>query len=83
MQETRVRALVREDPTCCGATEPMRHNYWACVPQRRKPARLEPVLRNKRSQRNEKPAHRKKSSPRPPQLEKAHAQQRPNAAKNK
>ena len=27
MQETRVRALVREDPTCCGATKPMRHNY--------------------------------------------------------
>ena len=31
MQETRVRALVRalvqEDPTCCGATKPVRHNY--------------------------------------------------------
>ena len=27
MQGTRVRALVREDPTCCGATKPMRHNY--------------------------------------------------------
>ena len=26
MQETRVRALVREDPTCCGATKPERHN---------------------------------------------------------
>ena len=24
---TRVRALVREDPTCCGATKPVRHNY--------------------------------------------------------
>ena len=23
----RVQALVREDPTCCGATKPMRHNY--------------------------------------------------------
>ena len=25
--ETRVRALVREDPTCRGATKPVRHNY--------------------------------------------------------
>ncbi|KAJ8782722.1 hypothetical protein J1605_009921 [Eschrichtius robustus] len=27
MQGTRVRALVWEDPTCHGATKPMRHNY--------------------------------------------------------
>ena len=27
MQGTWVRALVREDPTCCGATKPVRHNY--------------------------------------------------------
>ena len=27
MQGTRVRALVREDPTCRGATQPVRHNY--------------------------------------------------------
>ena len=27
MQGTRVRALVWEDPTCCGATRPMSHNY--------------------------------------------------------
>ena len=27
MQETRVRALVREDPTCCGAAKPVHHNY--------------------------------------------------------
>ena len=27
MQGTRVRALVGEDPTCHGATEPVRHNY--------------------------------------------------------
>ena len=27
MQRTRVRALVREDPTCRGATKPVRHNY--------------------------------------------------------
>ena len=27
MQETRVRALVREDPTCRGATKPVCYNY--------------------------------------------------------
>ena len=70
MQGTRVRALVQEEPTCCGATkpvhhnywacalEPMSHNYWACAPQLLKPARLEPVLHSKRSHRNEKTTHR-------------------------
>ena len=55
MQGTRVRALVREDPTCRGATKPVCHNYWACalelascnywawVPQLLKPAHLEPM----------------------------------------
>ena len=27
MQGTRVQALVREDPTCRGATKPVCHNY--------------------------------------------------------
>ena len=27
MQGTRVRALVREDPTCHGATKPVHHNH--------------------------------------------------------
>ena len=27
VQETLIRALVREDPTCRGATKPVRHNY--------------------------------------------------------
>ena len=58
MQGTRIRALVQEDPTCRGAIKPVRHNYWAHVPQLLKPAGLEPMLRNKRSHRNEKPAHR-------------------------
>ena len=69
MQGTWVWAPVWEDPTCRGATKPVRHNYWACALepashnywartlQLLKPARLEPVLRNKRSHRNEKPAH--------------------------
>ena len=75
MQGTRVQALVREDPTCRGATEPVRHNYWACalepvshnywarVPQLLKPARLEPVLHNKRRHHNEKPAHCNEEQP--------------------
>ena len=54
---TRVRALVWEDPTCRRATKPVHHNYWAHVLQLLKPAHLEPVLCNKRSHRNEKPAH--------------------------
>ena len=67
MQGTRVRALVREDPTCLGATgpvchnywacalEPASHNYWACEPQLLKPACLEPVLCNGRGHRSERP----------------------------
>ena len=69
MQGTRVWALVREDPTCHGATkpvrhywacalEPMSHNYWARMPYLLKPVCLEPVLRNKRSHHNEEPTHR-------------------------
>ena len=27
MQGTRVQVLVREDPTCCRTTKPVRHNY--------------------------------------------------------
>ena len=33
MQGTQVRSLIREDPTCHGATKPMLHNYWAREPQ--------------------------------------------------
>ena len=69
IQGTRVWSLVREDPTWRRATKPVCPNYWACaleltshnywarVPQLLKPARLDPVLRNKRSHRNEKPVH--------------------------
>ena len=69
VQGTWVRSLVQEDPTCRGATKPMRHNYWACAlepashnywahePQLLKPMCLEPMLCNKRSHCNEKPTH--------------------------
>ena len=36
-QGTRVWALVWEDPTCCGATKPMCHNYWVRAPRARAP----------------------------------------------
>ena len=96
MQGTRVRALVREDPTCRGATKPVHRNYWACA--------LEPVSCNywspratttearaprARAPQREAPAMRSpraatKSSPRSPQLEKARAQRRrPHAAEDK
>ena len=70
MQGTWVRSLAWDDPTCCGATKPVRHNDWACilepashnywarVLQLLKPGHLEPVLHSKRSHRNEKPMHR-------------------------
>ena len=60
VQETWLWALVREDPTCCGAPEPVcpsywacaleptSHNYWAHVPQLQKPVCLEPVLCNEK-----------------------------------
>ena len=53
---------------CATTTEPallesVSYNYWAHVPQLPKPMRLEPVLRNKGSHHNEKPAHRKEEQP--------------------
>ena len=94
MRGTWVQALVRKDPTCRGTTKQVRHNYWAgalepashnyraCMLQLPKPVSLEPVLHNKRSHSNDKPAT--KSRPCSPQLEKACVQQRrPNATKNK
>ena len=41
----------------------MPRNNWAREPQLLKPARLEPVFRNKRSHRNEKPAHGNEEQP--------------------
>ena len=76
-QGTWVRALVREDPTYCRATKPVRHkyracalepashNYWAHTPQLLKPTRLQPVLRSRRSHRNETPAHRNEDPTQP------------------
>ena len=63
MQGARVWSLVWEDPTCHGAAKPVRHNYWAHVPQLLKPTHLEPMLHNKRSHRNEKLAHHNEEQP--------------------
>ena len=75
MQGTWVRSLVQEDPTCCRATKPMHHNYSSCAlepashnycahePQLLKPTHIEPMLRSKRSHRNEKPMHHNEEQP--------------------
>ena len=81
MQGTWVRVLVREDPTCRGTAESLRHSCWACA--------LEPALWSRRSTTGEATAMRGPctaagSGLRSPQLEKARVQQRrPSAAKNK
>ena len=51
MQGTWVPSLVWEEPTCIGATKPVRYNYWACAlqPTRRNcwsPRTLGPTCRN-------------------------------------
>ena len=71
MQGTLVRALVREDPTCHGATKPVHHNYWACT--------LEPASHNYWSPRAttteaRTPRARALQQEKPPQWE-AHAPQ--------
>ena len=47
MKESQVRSLIQEDLTCCSATKPVSHRYWAHA--------LQSVLYNKRSHPSEKP----------------------------
>ena len=68
MQGTWVQALVWEDPTCRGATKPVRLQLLSLCsrarePQLLKPAHLEHVLRSKRSHRNEKPTRCSEEQP--------------------
>ena len=53
MQETRVRALILEDPTCLRATKPARLHYRACARawgrQLRSPRALQPALLSRSS----------------------------------
>ena len=63
MQGTQVQSLAWKDPADCRATKPRAPQLLslrsrARMPQLLKPVRLEPVLRNNRGHRNEKPAHR-------------------------
>ena len=72
IQETLVPSLVREDPTCLGATKPTCRSYWSCalepsgynccahVLQFLQSTHLEPVLHHRRSCHNEKTIPRKK-----------------------
>ena len=89
MQGTRVWALVREDPTCRGATQPVSHNYWACALepashnyrayglQLLKPTRSRACVLQLLSPHAYSPCNKK-----PQQREASAPQRRPNAAKN-
>ena len=57
------RSLVQEDSTCCRATKPVHHKYWAHTLQLLKPVHLEPVLHNERSHYSKKPVHRNQRKP--------------------
>ena len=87
MQGTQVRALVREDLTCHGATKPGHHNYWACAPQPTCHNYWSLCTYSPCSATREATAMRSlhtttKSSPHSTQLEKARVQQqRPNTAR--
>ena len=75
MQETEVQSLVWEDTTCCRAAEPISQNHGLSA--------LEPVVCNKRTHCNEKPAHHNQSRPLlSTAREKPAQQQGPSAAKN-
>ena len=95
MQQTQVRALVQEDPTCRGATKPVSHNYWAhalepgshnywslraTTTEAHVPTAHAPQPREATAMRSLRTSM--KSSPRSPQLARMQ-QRRPNAAKNK
>ena len=79
MQRTRVQVLVREDPTCRGATKPMRHNYRACAlePASHNYWAREPQILSLRAATTEAhvPGAYAPQQEKPPQWE-AHAQQR-------
>ena len=87
MQGTQVRSLVREGPTCRGATEPVHHNYWACAlePASHNYWACEPQLLSLHDTTAE--AHMPRApalqQEKPPQWEAHSPQRRPNAAKNK
>ena len=83
MQEIPVQTLIREDPTCQGATKPTCRDYWACALRPRSqsswahvPQILKPVCPRANAPQQEKPPQwaactlQLESSPCSPQLEK-------------
>ena len=94
MQETWVRFLTWEDPTCCRETKPI-YNYWACAGElgshnydttccsHWSPHALEPVLHSKRGLRTEKPACCNRRAAPLTTREKPTQQRRPSTARNK
>ena len=68
MQETWVQSLMGEESTCCRATMPLGHDYWACAVEPHShnnwsQCTLEPVLCNRRSHHNEKPGTETRVAP--------------------
>ena len=60
MQGTRVRAPVREDPTCRGAAGPVSHGRWACAsgacaPQRERPQQWGARVPQKKNKNKKRP----------------------------
>ena len=94
MQKTWFLFLVLEDPTGCGATKPVCHNYWACALESgsRNPwahATTKPMCPTARAQPQEnhwkeKPVHLNWTAvPLAATKEKSEQPQRPGTAKNK
>ena len=64
MQETEVRSLTWDDPTCLGAIKPECHYYWASKLQRLCPhAKLLKPMLHKRSHHKKQPKHCSKEQP--------------------
>ena len=84
MQGTWVQSLVQEDPTWHRATKPVRHNYWAHMPQVLKPACSRACApQQEKLLQWEAHALQLDNSPYLPQLQKACVQQQRPSAANK
>jgi len=94
MQETQVRSLIQEDPTCCRATNSLHYNDCALEPgsPTTEPSHcdywggsaLEPTLQNKINHLHKRPVPRTwRAAPDPSKQRKAVQLQRPSTAKSK
>ena len=57
MQKIWSQSLIWKNSTCCGATKPMWHSYWAHVPKLWKPESLKTCAVQQRIHHSEKPGH--------------------------